>query len=50
MSRPLELTSFQEAQQIIEELRQDGITNMSVKLTGWMNGGVQQKILKKQNQ
>lgn len=47
MSRPLELTSFQEAQQIIEELRQDGITNMSVKLTGWMNGGVQQKILKK---
>lgn len=28
-------------------MQQDGITNLSVKMTGWMNGGVQQKILKK---
>lgn len=47
VSKPLELTSFKEAQQIISELKQDGITNMSVKLSGWMNGGVQQKLLKK---
>lgn len=49
VSRPLGLTSFQEAQQIISQLQQDGISNMSVKLTGWMNGGVQQKLLKKVN-
>ena len=47
VSRPLGLTSFKEAQQIISQLQQDGISNMSVKLTGWMNGGVQQKLLKK---
>lgn len=47
VSRPLELTTFAEAQNMISQLQQDGITNMSVKLTGWMNGGVQQKLLKK---
>lgn len=47
VSRPLGLTSFKEAQQIISELKQDGISNMSVKLTGWANGGVQQKLLTK---
>lgn len=47
VSKPLELTNFKEAQQIISELKQDGISNLSVKLSGWMNGGVQQKLLKK---
>lgn len=46
VSKPLGLTTFAEAQSIITELAADGLTNMSVKLTGWMNGGVKQKILK----
>ncbi len=47
MSRPLKLTSFEEAQNLLEEIRTMGINNISVKLTGWMNGGVRQKILNK---
>lgn len=46
MTRPLELTTFREAQNILAQLQQDGVQNMSVKLSGWMNGGVQQRILK----
>ncbi|MBP3351988.1 MAG: hypothetical protein J6L65_06245 [Lachnospiraceae bacterium] len=45
VSRPLELTTFDEASAIIDELHAAGMTNMSVKLSGWMNGGVQQKLL-----
>lgn len=45
VSRPLELTTFDEASVIIDELHAAGMTNMSVKLSGWMNGGVQQKLL-----
>ena len=45
VSRPLELTTYKEAQKIVEELYAEGMSNMSVKLTGWMNGGVQQRIL-----
>lgn len=44
-SVPIELTSFKESQAIIEQLKEEGITNMSVKLTGWANHGVQQRIL-----
>lgn len=47
VSRPLALTTYKEAQAILEQLQADGMKNMSVKLSGWMNGGVQQKILKK---
>lgn len=49
MSRPLKLTSYREAQEILEDLCESGIKNISVKLTGWMNGGINQKILKKVN-
>lgn len=45
VSKPLELTTFDETSAIIKELHGAGMTNMSVKLTGWMNGGVQQKLL-----
>ncbi|MDE6675019.1 MAG: hypothetical protein K2K19_09460 [Acetatifactor sp.] len=45
MSRPLKLTTFKEAQEIIAQLKGDGLNNMAVKLTGWANGGVQQKLL-----
>lgn len=47
VSKPLKLTSYSEALQMIKELRDEGLGNMSVKLTGWMNGGVRQKILRK---
>ncbi|MBR6478298.1 MAG: hypothetical protein IKS85_07605 [Lachnospiraceae bacterium] len=46
-ARPLKLTTFKEAKEIIEQLQGEGMKNMSVKLSGWMNGGVNQKILKK---
>lgn len=46
VSRPLPLTTFEEAQGIIADLNGQGFNNMSVKMTGWCNGGVSQKILK----
>ncbi len=45
VSRPLKLTTYDEATEIINDLAAKGFSNMSVKLTGWCNGGVQQKIL-----
>ncbi|MCR5503057.1 MAG: hypothetical protein K6F53_08610 [Lachnospiraceae bacterium] len=47
VSRPLKLTTYREAEEIIKTLKADGLQNMSVKLSGWCNGGVKQKILKK---
>lgn len=47
VSRPLRLTKYSEAEDIIEQLSGEGMDNISVKLTGWCNGGVNQKILKK---
>ncbi len=46
VSKPLKLTSYAEAEEILKEIRGEGMENLYVKLTGWMNGGVQQKILK----
>lgn len=47
VSRPLKLTTYSEAESMIREMQSEGMNNMSVKLTGWCNGGVKQKILKK---
>ncbi len=47
VSMPLKLTSYSQAQEMIEELSGQGMSNMSVKLSGWCNGGVNQKILRK---
>lgn len=47
VSRPLELTTYKEAAEIVTELQASGMNNMSVKMTGWANGGVQQKMLEK---
>lgn len=47
VSRPLPLTTFDEAAQMITDIKADGIDNLSVKLTGWCNGGVSQKLLKR---
>ncbi len=49
VSRPLKLTTYEEAEEMISELSSDGLKNMSVKLTGWCNGGVKQKLLKNAN-
>lgn len=46
VSKPLKLTTYNEALDIISGLYEKGMTNMSVKLTGWMNGGVRQNVLK----
>lgn len=44
LSRPLELTNFTEAQSIIDTMYGGGMKNLSVKLTGWANGGVRQEV------
>lgn len=47
VSKPLELTTYEEALQIVNELYNDGMQNMKVKYTGWMNGGIRQTMLNK---
>lgn len=46
VSQPLKLTSYQEADQMVQQLYEGGLKNLSVKMTGWCNGGVKQHILK----
>ncbi len=43
VSRPLALTTYKEAAELITQIQNDGISNLSVKYTGWCNGGVKQK-------
>lgn len=47
VSRPLKLTKYSEAEEMIRQLTSEGMSNLSVKYTGWCNGGVNQKLLKK---
>ena len=47
VSRPLKLTKYSEAEDMIKQLAGEGMDNISVKFTGWCNGGVNQKILRK---
>lgn len=47
VSRPLRLTGYSEAEDMVKQLSEEGMSNISVKMTGWCNGGVNQKILKK---
>ena len=46
VSRPLKLTSYKDADAIVKDLEANGVSNMSIKYTGWCNGGVKQKVLK----
>ncbi|MBE5779317.1 MAG: hypothetical protein E7331_08315 [Clostridiales bacterium] len=39
------VTTFKEAEGVISELKEGGIENMSVRYSGWANGGVYQKVL-----
>lgn len=38
-------TTFQQAKDIIGDLQSSGVQNMSVRMAGWSNGGVDQKVL-----
>ncbi len=40
-------TTFDQALEILEELDQSGIQQLSLRMTGWSNGGVRQKVLTK---
>lgn len=44
VSAPLELTTFEEAVDMISDLKARGFDNLEVKLTGWMNKGEKQTI------
>ncbi len=37
------LTSFENAKAMITDLEEDGITNLSIRYTGWANGGIESK-------
>ncbi len=45
VSRPLELTTYKDSLSILQTLKADGMDNISVKLSGWMNGGIKQRML-----
>lgn len=47
VSLPIRLTSFQEAAGIVQDIAQATRANLHVRLSGALNGGIQQKILKK---
>ena len=38
-------TTFEQAQKILDELSGEQIGNLSIRMTGWANGGVRQKVL-----
>ena len=40
-------TTFSEAEGIIDDLQKNGVNNLSVRMSGWSNGGVDQKVLTK---
>ncbi len=41
---PVPLTTFKQAEQIVDELLDNGINNLKVKYTGWFNGGINHSI------
>ena len=45
ISKPLQVTTYKEAQEILADLDAQGVENMSARLSGWINGGVRQKHL-----
>lgn len=47
VSKPLALTTFDEAAELITELKNSGMNNLSVKVTGWANDGVRQTMFEK---
>lgn len=44
-SVPIALTTYTQAQALLEKLADENLPNLSVRYTGWMNGGLNQSIL-----
>lgn len=42
-------TTFAQAEEIIHETTQQGVSNLNVRMSGWMNGGITQKVLQRVN-
>ena len=38
-------TTFQEAERILQEMKDAGVGNLNIRYTGWANGGARQKVL-----
>ncbi|MBE5968120.1 MAG: hypothetical protein E7255_14360 [Lachnospiraceae bacterium] len=49
VSMPVSLTSYEEARTLLKDLNEAGYSNLSIKYSGWMNGGIKQTIPKKIN-
>ena len=47
VSKPLPLTTFDEAATLITDMKNSGMNNLSVKVIGWANDGVRQTMLSK---
>lgn len=45
--KPYKLTGYEEAADIIDEIDQLGIKNVNYKLSGFVNGGIRQKLMKR---
>ena len=43
------VTTFQQAEDILRDLNEGGIRNINVRMTGWSNGGIRQRVLTKVN-
>ena len=41
----LPMTTFEQTETIISELQEKGVKDLNVRMTGWANGGVRQKVL-----
>ena len=44
-SVPIPLTTYKEAKALLDELLAEDLPNLSIRYTGWMNGGLNQSIL-----
>ena len=42
-------TTFEQAEAIVKELAEKGAKNLHVRMSGWMNGGINQEVIKKVN-
>ncbi len=42
-------TTFAQAEEIVKDLLEKGTKNLNVRMSGWMNGGINQEVIKKVN-
>lgn len=46
-SVPLALTTYEEMEEMFQDINQSGYQNVSIQLSGWVNGGIRQQLLNK---